>query len=192
MGDFKKPPANWETLQETLLADCRVFKVFKNRNRHPDGREGDFFIAKAPDWATVVAVTDDGKFIMEQQWRMASKSLSWEFPGGVAEAGEDPCECAARELKEETGYVGDKPVLLASLSSNPALFTNRSHCVLIKNCKKIAGTHLDANEEIKVKLFTRDELFELAKSREMHHALMFSCLAQLVLRAPEVLGISKN
>ena len=183
-------PAAWVTQKETLIADCKVFKVYHEKNRHPiDGREGDFFIAHAPNWATVIAITDDGKFIMEQQYRMARKSLSWEFPGGVMEPGEDPCECAARELQEETGYVGDKPILLASLSSNPALFNNRCNCILIKNCKKVTGTHLDDNEEINVKLLTRDELFELARSPEMHHALMFSCLAELMLHDPEVLGI---
>ncbi|MCR5183534.1 MAG: NUDIX hydrolase [Opitutales bacterium] len=190
MCDEPQAPALWETIAETLIADCKVFKVYREHNRHPvDGREGDFFIAQAPDWATVIAITEDGRFIMEEQYRMASKNLSWEFPGGVIEAGEDPCECAARELLEETGYRGDKALLMASLSSNPALFTNRSHCILIKNCKKVAGTQLDSNEEIRVKLFSRDELFELARSPQMHHALMFSCLCELMLREPQLLGV---
>ncbi len=184
-----KAPVRWEVASEELLADCKVFKVFRNRCRHPlDGREGDFFLLRAVNWAMCVAVTSDGKFILEQQYRHGIRELSWEFPGGVCEKGENPIDTAVRELREETGFVGDAPILLGTRSTNPALLNNRCSTVLIKNCRKVCDTKLDANEEILVREVSLEELMKMARDGSIHHALMLTAIAEVYLHAPEVFG----
>lgn len=183
-----KTPSRWIVEKEELWSDCKVFKVFREHDRHPlDGREGDFFVAHAPAWVTCVCVTTEGRFLVEQQYRYGVRDLSWEFPGGVVEPGEDPLAAGPRELLEETGYAGDAPVLLGRLSANPAIFNNYCSIVLIRNCRKVAEISPDANEEILVREIEPEALPELARSGGMHHAIMTAALGEIYLHCPELL-----
>ena len=70
-------PALWNLTRENLHAPCVVFDVYKEHFRHPtDGREGDFYVAHAPDWVTAVPVTRDGKIILVRQFRFGIRRLS--------------------------------------------------------------------------------------------------------------------
>lgn len=182
-----KTPAHWTLTRDTLHAPCVVFDVHKEHFCHPnDGREGDFYVAHAPDWVTVIPVTQDGKIILVNQFRFGIRELSWEFPGGVVDKGEDFLSAAVREVAEETGYTGNTPIVLGSAASNPAIFNNRCHFVLIENCVKTADTDFDANEEIEMKLATPAEVCDLACSGEMKHALMLTALAKALLIRPDI------
>lgn len=184
-----KTPSHWEVSEEALWADCKVFKVFRERNRHPqDGREGDFFVAHAPAWVTCVCVTEDGNFLVEQQYRYGVRDLSWELPGGVVEANEDPIDAGPREVLEETGYAGDAPILLGKLSANPAIFNNFCSIILIKNCRKVAETSLDENEEILVREVSPEELLAMARDGRVHHSIMVAAIGEVFLKCPELFG----
>lgn len=187
--DTKKmnAPACWNLTEEKLHASCVVFDVYKEHFVHPkDRREGDFYVARAPDWVTAVPVTKEGKIILVNQFRFGSRRLSWEFPGGVIDKGEDFLRAAAREVAEETGYAGDRPVELGSVFSNPAIFGNRCHFVLIENCIRASDTHFDANEEIEMKLADPAEVLDVARRGEMTHALMLTALAKAMLLRPDI------
>ena len=73
------------------------------------GKTHDFFVAHLADGVHAVAVTPDHQIVMVRQFRAGSRRDSLETPGGLLEAGEDPCTAGARELLEETGYAGDPP-----------------------------------------------------------------------------------
>lgn len=182
-----KYPALWNLTQETLHSSCVVFDVYKEHFKHPeDGREGDFYVAHAPDWVTAIPVTRDRKIILVNQFRFGIRDLSWEFPGGVVDKGEIFVEAARREVLEETGYTGNAPIILGNAASNPAIFSNRCHFVLIENCEFTAPTNFDANEEIEIRLATPAEVMELARTGEMKHALMLTALAKAILMRPDI------
>lgn len=182
-----KRPACWTPTRETLHAKCVVFDVFKEHFAHPtDGREGDFYVARAPDWVAAVPVTRGGEIVMVNQFRFGVRRLSWEFPGGVIDAGENFLQAAAREVAEETGYAGDAPFPLGSAASNPALFDNRCHFVLIENCDRVTDTHFDANEEIEMKLVPPRDVLKMAREGEITHALMLAALAKALVLRPEI------
>lgn len=182
-------PAFWNIEKEELHAPCVVFDVYKEFARHPrDGRTGTFYVAHAPDWVTAVPVTRDGKILLVNQYRFGVRRLSWEFPGGVIDKGEDFLHAAAREVEEETGYSG-KAIPLGNVSSNPAIFNNRCHFVLIEDCVRTAETHFDANEEIETRLCEPAEVLEMARNGEMHHALMLGALAKTLLLKPEIFAL---
>ena len=169
MGDSK--PREWALKSDRLVADCRVFKVVEETFAHPDGRQGDFYVCKCPDWVQAAAVTEDGKIVLVEQFRIGSRSFSWEFPGGVVDPGESALDAAVRELREETGYEGATPVPLACVSPNPAIQDNKAHVVFIGECRKVCDVRWDANEEMRTREVTFEEADAMLEDGRMHHSI---------------------
>ena len=174
-------PHDWERLDEQPHADCQVYRIYKRRFRHPaDAREGDFYIQESADWGLVLALTPESRIVLVRQFRFGIERLSWEPPGGVVDAGDGHVvEGALRELREETGYIGDNPRIIGWCHPNPALMTNRAHFVLVDNCRQVAGQKLDANEEIEVQTFELEEAYYMARSGEISHCVAQAALFQL-------------
>ena len=70
--------------------------------------------------SAIIPITEDGYIILVEQFRKPVESISLEIPAGKLDHGEDPLECAIRELKEETGYVADHIKKILTLHPTPA------------------------------------------------------------------------
>lgn len=81
------------------LLDVRVETV-----RLPSGREATREFIVHPGAVMVVPILDDGRLVLERQWRNPRKQVMLEFPAGKLDPGESPFVSAVRELQEETGY----------------------------------------------------------------------------------------
>jgi ADP-ribose pyrophosphatase len=97
-------------LAETLLAGEEVFsgrllKVYRDRVRLPDGSESVREYIRHPGAVAIVALLDDGRVVLERQYRYPLGRDFIEIPAGKLEPGEDHLATAKRELLEETGYV---------------------------------------------------------------------------------------
>lgn len=163
-------PKAWRQISSECVADCKVFKVLKNRFRHPDGREGDFFINVSADWVQVAPIIGGDSVLLVNQYRFGVDKFSWEFPGGIMEKGETPEEAAARELLEETGYKGQIK-LIGGFSPNPAIQNNRAFFTVAKNCEKLAETHWDEHEELESKIVKISDLDDMVFSGQIHHSI---------------------
>lgn len=60
----------------------------------------------------IVAINDNNEVVLIKQFRKAIEKVIWEIPAGKLEVGENPKECAIRELKEETGYEAENLKLI--------------------------------------------------------------------------------
>jgi ADP-ribose pyrophosphatase len=170
-------PAAWETLSRTQEANCRIFSVIRKRCRHPvRQREADFYVLESTDWVNIVAVTRDRRMILVEQFRYGTEALSLEVPGGVMDLGEDPIEAAERELSEETGFVGKRSRLLGSVRPNPAIQSNQCHIVLIEEAEQLVPTDWDENEELALTLPTVEEVYQMAFTGRITHALTLNAL----------------
>jgi len=72
--------------------------------RLPDGKKAAREYIVHPGAVMVVPLLDDGRLLMERQYRYPMGRVMLEFPAGKLDAGEDKLACAQRELAEETGY----------------------------------------------------------------------------------------
>ena len=70
----------------------------------PDGSTSSREYIVHPGAVMIVPILDDGRLVVERQWRYAIGKAMLEFPAGKLERGEPALRCAVRELTEETGY----------------------------------------------------------------------------------------
>jgi ADP-ribose pyrophosphatase len=70
----------------------------------PDGQYAVREYLEHPGAVAILAVLDDGRILLERQYRYPIAQAVIEIPAGKLNAGEDPLLCAQRELQEETGY----------------------------------------------------------------------------------------
>ncbi len=161
-------------------ATTRIFDVVRAIYHHPNrAKEQDFFVINAPDWVNVVALTADGQLVLVRQFRYGINDFSLEIPGGIIDEGEDPITAGVRELREESGYVGENARLLGSVHPNPAMQSNRCHLVLVENARRAADLEWDPDEEFEILSKPVDEVYALARSGGITHAMVLDALLLL-------------
>lgn len=169
----------WQITGEKKLLDTVVMTLTEQQTLSPEGNPGKYIVMNANDWVVVIpTISKNGKeyFIMVEQWRHASKEMCIEFPGGVIDSGEEPEIAGKRELLEETGYKAEKLVHLASMSPNPALFSNTIHFYTATSLENTNKQHLDDDEFITIKKIPVEEVFSSMGSGFYSHGLMCAAL----------------
>jgi ADP-ribose pyrophosphatase len=170
-------PSRWLKLREEPHSTTRIFDVVRAIFRHPRReKEQDFFVINPPDWVNVVALTADGQLVLVRQFRYGINEFSVEIPGGVMDPGEDPVTAGLRELREESGYVGARARLLGSVHPNPAMQSNRCHLVLVEDARREAELEWDPDEEFEILTKSVDEVFALAATGGITHAMVLNAL----------------
>ncbi len=174
----------WKLLYSEYIIKRPWLTARRDKIELPDGRIiPEFYVLEYPEWVNVIAITTDGKFVMERQYRYAADSTNYEIPCGVMEQGETPLEAAMRELKEETGYGGGQWRELMCISANPTSMTNMTHCFVATGVEKLSDQHLDATEELEVHLLSQDEVQALLRNNEMIQSLMIAPLLRFFMEA---------
>ena len=103
-------------------------------------------VACHPGASAVVALDEDKNIILVQQYRAPIGRLTLEIPAGKFDhVGEDPLECAKRELSEETGLIAESWRKLTVLETTPGFCNERIHIYLATGLKQ-GETHPDEDE----------------------------------------------
>lgn len=163
----------WETISSEYLFRRPWLTVRHDQVRLPDGRiNPEFYVLEYPDWVNVIAITEDGRFVMERQFRQGLGKTCFEIPAGVLEKGETALEAARRELMEETGYGEGTWEEIMTVSGNCSTTSNLTHCFVAKGVRKVSGQHLDSTEDLCVYLLTLEQVRELLRSDKIRQSLM--------------------
>jgi ADP-ribose pyrophosphatase len=101
--------ARFDHLREAMRGSEQVWRgAFLDVRRDvvelPDGSRAEREYIVHPGAVMVVPILDDGRLVVERQWRYPIGEAMLEFPAGKIDAGEPVLACAIRELAEETGY----------------------------------------------------------------------------------------
>ena len=87
-----------------LAYDGSFLKVTRDKVSLPDGAKTHREFIRHPGAVVILPLFEDGSVLLERQFRYPLDQVFIEYPAGKIDPGEDPLECAKRELQEETGY----------------------------------------------------------------------------------------
>lgn len=181
MGDERDGgghPRPWERLSSREVGEYEMFRVREDRSHSPKTGEAEtFHVAVSPGGVAVLAVTDDGRLVMVEQFRHGTRALSLELPSGVVDDGESPEEAARRELREETGYEGGEPRVLGCFELNPSWQKTAVHAVLIPGVRRAGEKDEDEGEDIRVRLLSAAEVRRRVLAGEIDAAATLCALA---------------
>jgi 8-oxo-dGTP pyrophosphatase MutT (NUDIX family) len=167
----------WEVLFSEYLIKRPWLTARRDKLQLPDGRVvPEYYVLEYPDWVNVIAITKNGQFVMERQYRYGANSTNYEIPCGVMEDGETPLEAIKRELLEETGYGGGEWSELMTISANPTSMTNMTHCFVAEGVEIVSEQHLDDTEDLEVHLLSHEEVLSLLRNNEIIQSLMIAPL----------------
>ena len=123
-------------------------------------------VVEHPGGVTILPVDDEGFCYMVRQFRYPFGKMILEAPAGKLEAGEDPLECAKRELSEETGYSAKELVDLGCCYTSPGFSTEVLHIYLALGLE--AGiAHPDQDEFLNVERIPLSELCDMVMRNEI-------------------------
>ncbi len=126
-------------------------------------------IVRHPGAVAIVPILDDGRVVLIRQYRYAPNMMLLEIPAGTMEQGELPIQCAARELKEETGYEAEKLEYFMSCYMAPGYSDEIIHFFLAKELTMV-GDNPEVDENITLEIHSLDEVHRLIKENIIEDA----------------------
>jgi ADP-ribose pyrophosphatase len=161
---LREAPVDSEQVYQGHFLDVR-----RDRVQLPDGSVARREYIIHPGAVMVVPLLDDGRLIVERQWRHPMGRTMLEFPAGKIDPGEAPFACAVRELAEETGYRAAEWASAGILHNAIAYSTEGIHVWFARGLS-LGERSLDAGEFLEVSVVTLDELDVLAQRGELTDA----------------------
>jgi ADP-ribose pyrophosphatase len=126
----------------------------------PNGKHATRDIVRNPGASVVVPINSDGRIILVEQFRKPNEKVFIELPAGKLDKGEAPELCAARELREETGYTAQTLKKIMTLHPAPAFADEVLHVYLATGLTQ-GDSQPDEDEFISAKAYELDEVLAM-------------------------------
>ena len=157
----------WDKIQEKIIFQNQYLTLYNDLVLKPDKKETNFLKIQTKNFSTVFCVTNENKVVLVRQYRYAFDGFSWECPGGIIDDGEEPIECAIREVLEETGYKVLE--IKESIKCHPNAYSTSWGYTFIAKVEKSGEQHLDDNEFILVQEFDISKVQHLIAQGKFSH-----------------------
>jgi ADP-ribose pyrophosphatase len=145
-------PFEAPVVSSTLVHEGRVWDVRSDTVRYGDAEIVREYVDH-PGAAAVVAIDDDGRMLLIQQYRHPIRHRDWEVPAGLLDvAGEPPMATAQRELAEEADLVADSWQPLVSIFTTPGGNDEVVHLFLARGLSAAPEVHAREDEEADIRL----------------------------------------
>ena len=150
--DLRDEPFEPEVLQSDLAYEGAVWNVRDDRVRYGDGEIRRQYVAHTGAVA-ILALDDEGRVLLIQQYRHPIRHRDWELPAGLLDvAGEEPLEAARRELAEEADLVAAHWEPLVSTWTTPGGNDELIHVFLATGVSAAQNAHAREEEEADIRV----------------------------------------
>lgn len=171
-----------ETISSKLIQKGKHFSFYNDQVRLPNGIETERNIVKHPGAVAIIAVHEE-ELVLIKQYRYATGKYLLEITAGTLEEGEDPYQCAVRELQEETGYAASQWTKLFQSYMVPGYSDEILYFFLAEGLTAVNATPED-DEDIEVKLVGIDEALNMIESNEIEDAKTIMGILTYLIRVP--------
>ena len=157
-----------QTASETVY-DGKILRVTKDTVKLENGSEAIREVIHHPGGACIVPLTDADEVYLVKQFRYPHGKETLELPAGKLEYGEDPLECAKRELTEEIGATAKNFYPLGHLFPTPAYDKEIIYMYLAQGLT-FSEQHLDEDEFLDVVKMPLQRAVQMVMANEIPDA----------------------
>lgn len=170
----------FELLKSETLLKGRAFTIRRDTLKTPDGRETKFDIVEHGGSVIIIPLDSEGNLLFVRQYRHAASMDLLELPAGTRDGNEPYEDCAAREIREETGMEAGTLQNVGSFYLAPGYSTEYMGVFLATDLKH-NPLEADDDEFLSIEKITVKEAFAIAERGEMPDS---KSLAALLLARP--------
>jgi ADP-ribose pyrophosphatase len=172
-----------KTLSSEKIYSGKVISLQVDEVELPNGKIAKRELIKHPGAVAIIAITDENKIVMVEQYRKALEQTIIEIPAGKLERGEQPDVCAKRELEEETSYECESLELLNSFYTSPGFANEIVHVFLAKGLTKMEdAAGLDEDEFVNLMELTIEEALQAIEDKKIYDAKTIFAVQYLQLQ----------
>lgn len=157
----------FKVLNHKVVYQGRVFNTIVDEIEYDSGNKSVREVAEHPGGAVVLPFLDDGRIVFVHQFRYPLNQHVYELPAGKLDSNEKPEVCAARELKEETGFTADKLEKLTAIFTSPGFCTEKLHIFLARGLHEGKQKLEEGEFGLTLKYIPMKEAFHMVKTNEI-------------------------
>lgn len=177
-GNHKK--GEIEIKNEVKVYENKFCEFFNDECIFPSGALGNYLRLKMRGEysVAVLPITKNGEMVFIKTFRHSARGWGYEVPKGYGSEGEEPINCAIRELQEETGLVASKLEYVGFYHESPSTVQNGLHCFIATDCEKKTDQQLEDFEAIESCIYVKsiDELPKLGYNDALTEMLAYRYL----------------
>ncbi|MCX7843202.1 MAG: NUDIX hydrolase [Clostridia bacterium] len=158
-----------KTISKRKVFNGAVIDVEVHEVILPNGKTAKRDIVLHPGGAFVIPINENGEVYMVRQFRKPLEAFSLELPAGKLDQGEDPAECAKRELREETGLRAAQIRHVLSFNTTPGFCNELLHMYVATGLEE-GESCTDEDEFLSTEKYKVDELLAMVLKGEITDA----------------------
>jgi len=158
-----------KTVSKETKFTGRVFQVEVKTITTPEGATSHREIVLHNGGAAILPIDDELNCYFVKQFRSPFEMVMTESPAGKVELGEDPLDCAAREITEETGFTAGKIEHVGRMMATPGYCSEIINLYIATDLHYTGGTP-DPNEYLRTVKCPLKQALEMAESGKIEDA----------------------
>lgn len=159
----------------------KTISLIEEKVALPNGKTISHTMIHHPGAAVILPITTNGDIILINQFRPSLKKWLLELPAGTIEHGEQPLQCAQRELEEETGFSAKTYISLGQVTPLAGFCDEIQYLYVAKHLDYTRRYDCDDDEVIEVVTLSLGELEEKIRQESITDAKTIACLSKAKL-----------